>query len=60
MLDVLERCFPSRYVTWLPKIRDMVPSLGHELSNEPALFDEIWSHGSKVLRLDEPAAVAVQ
>lgn len=56
MLDVLERCFADRYQSWLPKLKEMVPSLGAELSNEPALFDEIWSHGTKVLKLDQVAS----
>lgn len=55
MLDVLERCFPDRYPTWLPVLKEMVPSLGTELSGEPTLFDEVWSWGTKVLQLDSPA-----
>lgn len=55
MLDVMERCFSDRYPSWLPKLREMVPSLGTGLSNEPALFDEVWSWGTKVLKLDKPA-----
>ncbi|OBH00791.1 malate:quinone oxidoreductase [Mycobacterium sp. E136] len=58
MLDVLQRCFAERYPSWEAKIKDMVPSLGHELSSEPALFDEVWSHGNRILRLDESSAVA--
>ncbi|MGE2718675.1 malate dehydrogenase (quinone) [Mycolicibacterium celeriflavum] len=58
MLDVLARCFAERYPAWESKIKDMVPSLGHELSSEPALFDEVWAHGTRVLRLDETSAVA--
>jgi malate dehydrogenase (quinone) len=53
MLDVMERCFADRYPSWLPKLKEMVPSLGTELSNEPALFEEVWSWGTKVLKLDE-------
>jgi malate dehydrogenase (quinone) len=34
----------------------MIPSLGTELANEPALFDELWSWGSKVLKLDRAAS----
>jgi malate dehydrogenase (quinone) len=52
MLDVMERCFADRYRSWLPKVKEMVPSLGTELSNEPALFEEVWSWGTKVLRLN--------
>jgi malate dehydrogenase (quinone) len=53
MLDVMARCFSDRYPTWLPRLKEMVPSLGTELSNEPGLFEEVWSWGTKVLRLDE-------
>jgi malate dehydrogenase (quinone) len=55
MLDVMERCFGDRYQSWVPKLKEMVPSLGTELSNEPALFEEVWSWGTKVLKLDRPA-----
>jgi malate dehydrogenase (quinone) len=52
MLDVLQRCFADRYQAWLPALKEMVPSLGAELSNEPALYDEVWSWGTKVLQLE--------
>ncbi|HEX2287011.1 MAG TPA: malate dehydrogenase (quinone), partial [Mycobacterium sp.] len=55
MLDVMQRCFPDRYRSWVPKLKEMVPSLGTELSTEPALFEEVWSWGTKVLKLDQPA-----
>ncbi|HEX4586520.1 MAG TPA: malate dehydrogenase (quinone) [Mycobacterium sp.] len=55
MLDVMERCFSDRYPSWLPKLKEMVPSLGTELSNETALFEEVWSWGTRVLNLDQPA-----
>jgi malate dehydrogenase (quinone) len=51
MLDVMERCFPERYPSWLPKLKEMVPSLGTALSSEPALFEEVWSWGTRVLKL---------
>jgi malate dehydrogenase (quinone) len=52
MLDVLQRCFNHRYQSWLPNLKEMVPSLGSELSREPALYDEVWSWGSKILQLE--------
>jgi malate dehydrogenase (quinone) len=52
MLDVLQRCFPDRYQSWLPGLKEMVPSLGTELSKEPALFEEVWSWSTKVLQLE--------
>ncbi len=56
MLDVMQRCFADRYQGWQPKLKEMVPSLGTELSGEPALFEEVWAHGTKVLKLDKPAS----
>jgi malate dehydrogenase (quinone) len=57
MLDVMQRCFSKRYDAWLPKLKEIVPSLGTELSSEPRLFEEVWSRGTRMLRLDEPATV---
>jgi malate dehydrogenase (quinone) len=51
MLDVLERCFADRYRSWLPMLKEMVPSLGVKLSDEPALHDEVWTWGTKMLQL---------
>jgi malate dehydrogenase (quinone) len=51
MLDVLQRCFADRYGAWLPTLKEMVPSLGIELSREPALFEDVWSWGTKALGL---------
>jgi malate dehydrogenase (quinone) len=55
MLDVMQRCFSDRYAAWEPKLREIVPSLGTKLSTEPKLFEEIWAHGTRVLKLDRPA-----
>ncbi len=52
MLEVLQRCFPSQYPAWQPKLKEMVPSLGSKLSDEPRLYGEVWEHGTKVLGLD--------
>ena len=51
MLEVMQRCFEDRYPSWEPKLKEMVPSLGSRLSDEPRLFAEVWDHGSKVLGL---------
>lgn len=59
MLDVIQRCFADRYPSWEPKLKEMIPSLGSELSNEPKLYQEVWDWGTKVLKLDtKPAALA--
>lgn len=51
MLDVLERCFPREYAAWTPKLKEMVPSLGVKLSEDKALFAEVWEWTSKALHL---------
>jgi malate dehydrogenase (quinone) len=56
----MERCFGDRYARWLPKLKEMVPSLGTELPREPELFDQVWSWGTRMLKLDEPTAVGAQ
>lgn len=57
MLDVLQSCFGSRYRSWLPALKEMVPSLGVELSREPALYEEVWSWGTKALQLEPESGV---
>lgn len=52
MLDVLQRCFANRYQSWLPTLKEIVPSLGADLSREPALYDELRSWTNKTLRLE--------
>jgi malate dehydrogenase (quinone) len=60
MLEVMERCFGESYARWLPRLKEMIPSLGAELSREPEIFEQVWSWGTRVLKLDEPAAVPVR
>ncbi|MEO8816211.1 MAG: malate dehydrogenase (quinone) [Mycobacterium sp.] len=55
MLDVLAGCFPQHYRGWLPALKDMVPSLGIALSDNPALFEEIWGWGTRTLKLSPSA-----
>ncbi|MFG1795374.1 malate dehydrogenase (quinone) [Nocardia sp. NPDC049149] len=51
MLDVMQRCFPREYVEWTPKLKEMIPSLGVKLSDNQALFHEVWDWTSKTLGL---------
>jgi malate dehydrogenase (quinone) len=55
MLDLMERCFGDKFAGWQTKLKEMIPSLGTELSTEPALFDEVWAWGTKVLGLQSDA-----
>lgn len=53
MLDVLQRCFPREYSDWTPQLKAMVPSLGVKLSENQALYHEVWDWSNKALGLTE-------
>jgi len=58
MLDVIERCFPEQVNEWEAKIKEMVPSYGKHLMENPELLEEVKASSSEALGLDEkPAAV---
>ena len=38
MLEVLEKCFPATYEEWEPKIKEMIPSYGMSLVENPELL----------------------
>jgi malate dehydrogenase (quinone) len=52
MLDVIERCFGDSYRSWLPRLKEIVPSLGTRLCEEPHLFEEVWDWTTRALGLD--------
>ncbi|RDI65003.1 malate dehydrogenase (quinone) [Nocardia pseudobrasiliensis] len=59
MVDVLQRCFPGEYAGWAPKLKEMVPSLGVKLSENQALYHEVWDWTNKALHLtDNTSALA--
>ncbi|ALC06187.1 putative malate:quinone oxidoreductase [Corynebacterium deserti GIMN1.010] len=53
MLELLERCFGDRMIEWGDKLKEMVPSYGKKLSNEPELFAEQWERTQKTLKLEQ-------
>lgn len=52
MLEVLERCFPEHWERWQSQLREIVPSHGIRLSEDPAFAREIEERTAKVLGLD--------
>ncbi len=36
MVDLIKRCFPDEIAGWEPKLREMIPSYGTRLSDDPA------------------------
>ena len=53
MLDVLSRCFPEHIQEWEPKVREMIPSYGVSLMDNPELLDTVQATTSDVLGLHE-------
>jgi malate dehydrogenase (quinone) len=53
MLDVIKKCFPQHLKAWEPKIKEMIPSYGVSLVENPELFHDIHTSTAKVLGLNE-------
>lgn len=51
MLEVIAKCFPERMQEWEPKIKEMIPSYGRSLSDNPALAQEVLERTAKTLGL---------
>ncbi len=53
MLDLLTRCFPeeSKSESWTSKLKQMIPSYGVLLNDNPELFDKIQKNTSTILKL---------
>lgn len=51
MVDLLKRCFPSDYSRWEPQLREMIPSLGTTLSDDPAAAAASLAATAKTLHL---------
>ncbi|MCI2255310.1 malate:quinone oxidoreductase [Domibacillus sp. PGB-M46] len=53
MLEVITKCFPEQMKEWEPKIKDMIPSYGVSLMENPELLHEIHTSTAQVLGLSE-------
>ncbi|MDO4917382.1 MAG: malate:quinone oxidoreductase [Rothia sp. (in: high G+C Gram-positive bacteria)] len=52
MLNLVQRCFPDRFSTWEPRIKELVPAFGTKLNENPQLADEVMAHTAKVLGIN--------
>lgn len=57
MLEVIARCFPQYMEAWEPKIKEMIPSYGVSLLQNPALIQEVHTLTSQTLALSEKVPV---
>jgi malate dehydrogenase (quinone) len=51
MLKVLKECFPQHIKDWEPKIKEMIPSYGLSLMENPELLHEVHTSTSQALGL---------
>ncbi|WP_088049749.1 malate:quinone oxidoreductase [Virgibacillus dakarensis] len=57
VLDMFKRCFPQHLKEWEPKIREIIPSYGLSLVENPELIQEIHALTARALGLSEEEAV---
>nr|GGG77052.1 putative malate:quinone oxidoreductase [Virgibacillus oceani] len=51
MLEVLEKCFPQQAKEWEPKIKEIIPSYGKSLKDNPELARRIQTETAQALGL---------
>lgn len=51
MLEVISRCFPQHVKEWEPKLKEMIPSYGVKLLQNPQLIREIHASTARTLGL---------
>ncbi|WP_168122486.1 malate:quinone oxidoreductase [Paenibacillus sp. HB172176] len=56
MLEVMRRCFPQQIKEWEPKIKEMIPSYGTTLMENPELIADIQQSTAQTLGLKDAAA----
>ncbi|MFX3673652.1 MAG: malate:quinone oxidoreductase [Paenisporosarcina sp.] len=57
MLEVLNKCFPQHIKEWEPKLKEMIPSYGVSLMENPELLHEIQTSTAETLGLSEKELV---
>ena len=53
MFDVIKKCFPQYIEEWEPKLKEMVPSYGMSLMENPELLHEMHTSTAQALGLSE-------
>jgi malate dehydrogenase (quinone) len=51
MLEIINKCFPQHVKEWEPKLKEMIPSYGVSLVNNPDLLKEIHATTAQALGL---------
>jgi malate dehydrogenase (quinone) len=58
MLDVMRQCFPDEFPSWEPRLRELIPSVGVSLSDDPVLREDVREFVESILKLRSAPAVA--
>lgn len=53
MLDVIKRCFTQELPRWESKLKEIIPSYGTKLADNPTLCAELRARTSDLLKLDK-------
>jgi malate dehydrogenase (quinone) len=51
MLDVLAKCFPNKIATWEPRLEEMIPSYGSQLSTNKTTAKSVLTRTAKALAI---------
>ena len=51
MIEIFNKCFPEHMGEWEPKLKEMIPSYGLALAENPELLKEIHTSTAEALRL---------
>ena len=51
MLQVIQKCFPEQLKSWEGKIKEMIPSYGKKLGENPELLREVHESTAEILKL---------
>jgi malate dehydrogenase (quinone) len=51
MLGLIEKCFPDRMDVWRPALAAMVPTIGKQLTDNPALADKTMTSTAEALHI---------
>lgn len=52
MLQIIDRCFPEQKQEWEPKLKEMIPSYGISLKDNPEVLQEVHASTAEILGLN--------